>query len=80
MILLVCGILKKGKNELIYKTEIEEQTENPDIFAIKAYDAMRPSEHKMASAKASGNECSSCNCPGQLSQKQSIFLHRIQRY
>ena len=72
--------LKPQVQFYFYKTEIEEQTENPDIFAIKAYDAMRPSEHKMASAKASGNECSSCNCPGQLSQKQSIFIHRIQRY
>ena len=25
MILLICGILKKGKNEIIYKTEIELQ-------------------------------------------------------
>ena len=31
MILLVCGILKKGKNELIYKTEIEVQLQKINL-------------------------------------------------
>ena len=28
MISLICGILKKDTNELIYKTEIDSQTKN----------------------------------------------------
>ena len=31
MILLVCGILKKGKNEFIYKTEIEVQLQKINL-------------------------------------------------
>ena len=32
MILLICGILKIGKNELIYKTEIESQMQKTNLW------------------------------------------------
>ena len=32
MILLICGILKKGKNELIYETEIELQMQKTNLW------------------------------------------------
>ena len=32
MMLLICGILKKGTNELIYKTEIETQMSRTYIY------------------------------------------------
>ena len=32
MILLICGIKKKDTNELIYKTEIDSQTQKTDLW------------------------------------------------
>ena len=35
MILLTCGILKTDTNELIYKTEIDSQTQKTNLWLLK---------------------------------------------
>ena len=35
MILLTCGILKTDTNELIYKTEIDSQTQKINLWLLK---------------------------------------------
>ena len=35
MILFLCGIIKNDKNELVYPTEIDPQTQTPNLWLPK---------------------------------------------